>query len=79
MTENLKLLISLLFYVSTEQVSWDDERNGDDDSSNGQLPRPQVALKEEEYGREQGGYDAANDFSTEMQDDTRHEAAHADK
>ena len=54
-----------------------DEGNGNSDGSEQQLPRPQTALKEERHSREQGGQDAAVCLRTEMQDDARHEAAHA--
>ena len=60
-------------------MSRNDKGNGNSDGSDQQLPRPQVVLKEEWYGREQGGQDAANDFGTEIQNDTRHEAPHADE
>ena len=36
-------------------------------------------MKEEGNGREQGGNNAADGLGTEMQDDARHEAAHAAK
>ena len=58
-------------------MSRNNEGNGHSDSSDQQLPRPQLALKEERYGRQQGGQDAAELLRTEMQDDARHKASHA--
>ena len=58
-------------------MSRNDKGNGNSDGSDQQLPRPQVVLKEEWYGREQGGQDATDSLRKEMQDDARHEAAHA--
>ena len=60
-------------------MSRNDKGNGNSDGSDQQLPRPQVVLKEEWYGREQGGQDATDSLGTEMQDDARHEAAQAAK
>ena len=37
-------------HVSAEHMSGDDERDDDDDGCDEELPRPEVALKEERYG-----------------------------
>ena len=65
------------YHIAAEQVAGDDEGDGDDDSGDEQLPRPQVALKEEGYGGKHGGDDAANGLRAKVEDDPRHETAHA--
>ena len=62
-------------YKATKQMSRDDESNNNDEGGDKQLTRPQVALKEERYGRKQRGDDAAVGLRTEVQDDARHKAA----
>ena len=58
-------------------MSRNDEGDSDDDSSNKQLPRPEVVLEEERHGRKRRGDDATDGLRPEMENDTRHETTHA--
>ena len=57
-------------------MSRDDEGDDDDEGGDEQLPRPEVALKEERHGGERRSNNATDGLRPEVKDDTRHETAH---
>ena len=62
-----------------EQMTRNNQGDDGDDGSYEELPRPEVALKEEGCEREGGSNDATNNLRSEAQDDTRDETTHADE
>lgn len=62
--------------MSAEQVSGNNQGYRCDKRCDEHLPRPQIALEEEGYGREGRGNDATDDLGSEVEDDARHETAH---
>ena len=70
-------MIAVIPDVAAEQMPRDDEGDHYYDGSDGELPQPEVALKEKRHGGEHGGDDTTDGLRAEMKDDAGHKTAHA--